>query len=87
MRRISFTIPDELDRKLQAHLKEKDSPPNFSALVRIALSEFLRNEHLRERGYSIHELQGILPPPDKVLTLEQMDEIIASAGELNEDDS
>ena len=87
MRRISFSIPDELDREVQAHLEKRDAPPNFSALVRTALREFLLAERLQERGHSVHELQGILFPPDRVLTVEQMDEVIASAGEIDEDDT
>lgn len=85
MRRISFSIPDELDLEVQAHLEKKDAPPTFSALMRTALREFLLAERLRAQGHSVHELQGILFPPDRVLTIEQMDEVIALAGEVDKD--
>ena len=39
------------------------------------------------KTHDISELQGILSPPSNVLTLEQMDEVIASVGEVDESES
>ena len=51
MKRVTFTVPDDLEASLERHLSEQDAPPSFTSLVRAALREYLLNKRLEGRGY------------------------------------
>ncbi|MDZ7704984.1 MAG: hypothetical protein U5L04_10930 [Trueperaceae bacterium] len=47
MKRITVTVPDELE----AYLMRQDTPPNITTVVRVALREFLQSRQLQEHGF------------------------------------
>lgn len=51
MKRITVTLPDDLERELTAYLTAKDAPPNLTTLTQAALRDYLRTQKLSERSY------------------------------------
>lgn len=51
MKRITVTLPDDLERELDAYLAAKDAPPNLTTLTQAALRDYLRAQRLSERAY------------------------------------
>lgn len=52
MRRATITIPDDLERELDAYLEEREAPPSLTTLVQTALRRFLNEAKLESREYS-----------------------------------
>jgi len=50
VKRITVTLPDELERDLCRYLARQETPPSLTAVAQVALREFLRNRQLRDRG-------------------------------------
>lgn len=50
MKRITVTLPDDLERDLTRYLDRQEAPPSLTTVAQVALREFLRNQELRERG-------------------------------------
>ncbi len=65
MKRLTFTIPDDLEAFLEEYFSEQDTPPSFTTLVQTALREYILNERLRERGYQ---------PPQEPFHVEPLEE-------------
>jgi hypothetical protein len=53
MRRVTVTIPDDLERELEAYLRRQDAPPSITTVMQVAMREFLASQKLRDRGYQI----------------------------------
>lgn len=51
MKRVTVSIPDALERELNAYLAGQDVPPSITTVMQVALEEFLRNQRLRARGF------------------------------------
>ena len=52
MRRITVTIPDELERELVEYQHAQDAPPSLTAIVQAALRHFLdQQDPWKRRGY------------------------------------
>ena len=51
MKRITVTLPDDLERELNTYLASKDAPPNLTTLTQAALREYLQAKRLSERAY------------------------------------
>lgn len=51
MKRITVTLPDDLEQELDAYLAAKDAPPNLTTLTQAALRDYLRAQKLSERAY------------------------------------
>lgn len=51
MKRATVTIPDDLERELNAYLQKQDAPPSLTAVMQAALREYLQTQRLRERDY------------------------------------
>jgi len=51
MTRVTVTFPDDLKAQLDAYLAQQKTPLSLSALVQVALCDYLKNEALRKRGY------------------------------------
>jgi metal-responsive CopG/Arc/MetJ family transcriptional regulator len=51
MKRITVTLPDELEHELNAYLASKDAPPNLTTLTQAALRDYLRTQRLSERAH------------------------------------
>lgn len=53
MKRATVTIPDDLERELNAYLQKQDAPPSLTAVMQAALREYLQTQRLRERDYRV----------------------------------
>ena len=53
MTRATITFPDDLKAQLDAYQAEQKTPPSLSTLVQVALQDYLANEALRKRGYTL----------------------------------
>jgi metal-responsive CopG/Arc/MetJ family transcriptional regulator len=51
MKRITVTLPDDLERELDTYLASKDAPPNLTTLTQAALRDYLQAKRLSERAY------------------------------------
>ncbi len=51
MTRASITFPDELKSRIDRFLAEQKAAPSLSALVQVALEEYLNHQELYDRGY------------------------------------
>jgi metal-responsive CopG/Arc/MetJ family transcriptional regulator len=51
MKRATVTIPDDLERELEAYRQRQDAPPTITAVMQAALREYLRDQALKSRGY------------------------------------
>jgi hypothetical protein len=51
MKRATITIPDDLEAALNRHLSRQDASPSLTAIVQVALRDYLRNAELEARGY------------------------------------
>lgn len=51
MKRITVTVPDELEAELEAYLTRQDTPPSLTTVMQVALREFLQSRQLQERGF------------------------------------
>lgn len=66
MKRITVTLPDDLERELNTYLASKDAPPNLTTLTQAALRDYLQARKLSERAY--HPAQkpfGVTPLAEK----------------------
>ncbi|MFZ0890748.1 MAG: hypothetical protein WA005_20090 [Candidatus Binataceae bacterium] len=51
MRRATVTLPDDLEKAVEAYVRSQEAPPPFSALVQAALRRYLTERgHLRPSG-------------------------------------
>lgn len=50
MKRTTVAIPQELEKALEAYLRDLEIPPSPAALMQAALTEYLR-----QRGYSVRD--------------------------------
>lgn len=69
MRRVTITIPDRLEAKLDALRTRQDAPPSVTAVLQAALEAYLQEQELRDRGYR---------PPRAPFRFEPLDEIDVS---------
>jgi metal-responsive CopG/Arc/MetJ family transcriptional regulator len=51
MKRITVTLPDDLEQELNSYLASKDAPPNLTTLTQAALRDYLQTKRLSERAY------------------------------------
>lgn len=51
MKRITVTLPDDLEKDLSTYLASKDAPPNLTTLTQAALRDYLQTKRLSERAY------------------------------------
>jgi len=51
MKRATITIPDDLERELDAYLAEQDAPPSITSVVQAALRVYLEERKWKARGY------------------------------------
>jgi metal-responsive CopG/Arc/MetJ family transcriptional regulator len=51
MKRITVTLPDDLEQELNTYLASKDAPPNLTTLTQAALRDYLQTRKLNERAY------------------------------------
>lgn len=51
MKRITVTLPDDLEQELNTYLASKDAPPNLTTLTQAALRDYLQTRKLSERAY------------------------------------
>jgi hypothetical protein len=51
MKRVTVTVPDDLEDKLAAFMASRGTPPSVTTVMQTALREFLQNHQLRERGF------------------------------------
>ena len=58
MKRATITFPDTLEHKLNAYLAQQRTPPSLSAVVQVALDEYLENQKWAE--YEVHPASGPL---------------------------
>lgn len=65
MRRVTITLPDDLEAELDSYLAEQDAPPTLTTLMQVALREYLRNKRLQERDYR---------PPRKPFSVQPIEE-------------
>lgn len=66
MKRITVTLPDDLERELNTYLASKDAPPNLTTLTQAALRDYLQTRKLSERAYrSAQKPFSVLPLAEK----------------------
>lgn len=65
MKRVTITLPDDLERDLSRYLSRHDTPPSITVVMQAAMREFLATRELRERGYR---------PPRKPFDLAPLEE-------------
>lgn len=65
MRRVTITLPDDLEAELERYLAEQDAPPTLTTSMQAALREYLRNKRPQERGYR---------PPQSPFSVEPIEE-------------
>lgn len=51
MKRITVTLPDDLERELDSYLAAQGAPPSLTTLTQTALRDYLLVSKLRQRGY------------------------------------
>ena len=51
MKRVTVTLPDALEEELDAYLLKHEAPPSVSAVLQVALRQYLRSQRLKEREY------------------------------------
>lgn len=51
MKRVTVTVPDDLERELEDYLKTRSAPPSLTAVVQVALREFLNAQRFHEREF------------------------------------
>ncbi len=51
MKRITVTLPDDLEQELNTYLASKDAPPSLTTLTQAALRDYLQTKKLSERAY------------------------------------
>jgi hypothetical protein len=51
MRRVTITLPDDLEAELKSYLAVQDSAPSLTSLVQAALRRYLRATRLEARQY------------------------------------
>lgn len=51
MRRVTITLPNDLEAELDTYLAGQDAPPTLTTLMQAALREYLRDKPWRERTY------------------------------------
>lgn len=51
MKRITVTLPDDLEQELNIYLASKDAPPNLTTLTQAALRDYLQIKKLSERAH------------------------------------
>jgi Arc/MetJ-type ribon-helix-helix transcriptional regulator len=51
MRRVTVTVPDELEHELERYIERQATAPSVTTIVQVALREFLAAQALRERHY------------------------------------
>ena len=52
MKRITVTLPDELEQKLEYFLQRQETPPSITKVMQVAMWEYLNTQALRQRGFS-----------------------------------
>lgn len=62
MKRVTVTVPDDLESKLGAYLARHEAPPSITSVMQAALREFLELQQLRERGLRAARKPFNLPP-------------------------
>lgn len=66
MKRITVTLPDDLEQELNAYLASKDAPPNLTTLTQAALRDYLQAKRLSERAYRPAQKPfGVIPLTEK----------------------
>lgn len=53
VKRVTVTVPDDLESKLGAYLARQEAPPSITTVMQAALREFLELQQLRERGLRV----------------------------------
>ena len=66
MRRVTVTIPDHLEAKLDALRARQDAPPSVTAVLQAALEAYLQEQELRDRGYRPARVPFRFEPLDEV---------------------
>ncbi len=51
MRRITVTLPDDLEQDLEHYLTSQRTPPSLTTLMQTALRGYLQADKLRQREY------------------------------------
>jgi hypothetical protein len=51
MRRITVTLPDELEKQLEHFLQRQETPPSITKVMQVAMWEYLNTQALRQRGF------------------------------------
>lgn len=51
MKRITVTLPDDLEQELESYLAAQGAPPSLTTLAQTALRDYLQTDKLRQRGF------------------------------------
>ncbi len=65
MKRITVTLPDDLEGALETYLASQGAPPSLTTLTQTALREYLQANKLRERAYRPAQKPFELRPLDE----------------------
>ncbi|MEX2536837.1 MAG: hypothetical protein WD273_14675 [Trueperaceae bacterium] len=65
MRRVTVTLPDELERDINSYLSTQSTPPTLTAVMQVALRDFLRSQRRREREYRAGNFRLRLPKAER----------------------
>ena len=74
MRRVTITLPDDLEASLERYLEEPGTPSDLTTVILDALREYLQNIRLQERGYR---------PPQGAFNIDPIDGNVGSETDVS----